>query len=390
MPSKPAAQSALTALFSPPFPRCFFPVFRLLANLFKALIFLTFLTAAAVAGGLWWYSVQPISLGVDAVDFTVNPGSSMRAAARQAAQVMPVHADLLVLLARIEGRDTQIKAGSYEIENGITPHALIDKLTRGDVTMQELSIPEGWTFRQFRAALDAHAGVLHATQGMSDAAVLAQVVAPVAASGGGGGTGAMAGPGALAGSAEDAAGTPASHPEGWFFPDTYLFAKGSKDIDVLRRAHRAMKKRLAAEWERRAPGAPYANAYEALIMASIVEKETGQARERPQIAGVFVNRLRRGMLLQTDPTVIYGLGETFDGNLRKRDLQTDGPYNTYTRGGLPPTPIALPGLAAIQAALKPARTDALFFVARGDGTHEFSASLDAHNRAVNKYQRRGG
>ncbi len=351
-------------------------MFRLLLNLLKALIFLTFLTVAAAAGGLWWYSGQPLSLGADSIDFTVNPGSSMRAAARQAAQVLPVHADLLVLLARLQGRDTQIKAGSYEIENGITPLALIDKLTRGDVTMQELSIPEGWTFRQFRAALDAHAGVLHTTPGMSDAAVLAQVTAGAA------GQSATASSTTTTGT-----GAAPTHPEGWFFPDTYLFAKGSKDIDILRRAHRAMKQRLAAEWERRAPGVPYASAYEALIMASIVEKETGQAKERPQIAGVFVNRLRRGMLLQTDPTIIYGLGETFDGNLRKRDLQTDGPYNTYTRGGLPPTPIALPGLAAIQAALKPASTQALFFVARGDGSHEFSATLDAHNRAVNKYQR---
>ena len=286
----------------------------------------------------------------------------MRAAARQAAAVLPVNADLLVVLARLSGRDTQIKAGSYEIEDGITPSALIDKLTRGDVTMQELSIPEGWTFRQFREALDAHAGVMHLTAGLDDATVLSRLALPD-------------GP---------------VHPEGWFFPDTYLFAKGSKDLDILRRAHRTMKKRLAGEWDRRAPGVPYANAYEALIMASIVEKETGQARERPQIAGVFVNRLRRGMLLQTDPTIIYGLGAAFDGNLRKRDLTTDAPYNTYTRAGLPPTPIALPGLAAIQAALKPARTDALFFVARGDGTHEFSATLEAHNRAVNKFQRRGG
>ena len=280
---------------------------------------------------------------------------------------MPVQADLLVILARLSGRDTQIKAGSYEIENGITPLALIEKLTRGDVTMQELAIPEGWTFRQFRAALDAHNGITHTSAGLDDASLLSRI-------------------------AGSAAGTdpPPAHPEGWFFPDTYLFARGSKDVDVLRRAHRAMKKRLAAEWERRTPGVPYANAYEALIMASIVEKETGQAKERPQIAGVFVNRLRRGMLLQTDPTIIYGLGAGFDGNLRKRDLQTDGPYNTYTRAGLPPTPIALPGLAAIQAALKPARTDAIYFVARGDGTHEFSATLEAHNRAVNKYQRRGG
>ena len=335
---------------------------RTLFNLIKALIFLGFLTVAGIAGGLWWYSGQPLSLGVDSVDFTVAPGSSMRSAARQAAGVLPVHAEVLVVLARLSGRDTQIKAGSYEVENGITPLGLIDKLTRGDVTMQELAIPEGWTFRQFRAALDAHAGVTHLTQGLDDAAVLTRL--------------------ALADGP--------AHPEGWFFPDTYLFAKGAKDIDILRRAHRAMKKRLAGEWERRAPGVPYANAYEALIMASIVEKETGQARERPQIAGVFVNRLRRGMLLQTDPTIIYGMGASFDGNLRKRDLTTDGPYNTYTRAGMPPTPIALPGLAAIQAALKPARTDALYFVAKGDGTHEFSANLEAHNRAVNKYQRRGG
>ena len=337
-------------------------VIRSLFNLLKALIFLGFLTFAGIAGGLWWYSGQPLALGVDSVDFTVAPGSSMRSAARQASSVLPVHADVLVFLARLSGRDTQIKAGSYEVENGITPLALIDKLTRGDVTMQELAIPEGWTFRQFRAALDAHAGVTHLTQGLDDAVVLTRL--------------------ALADSP--------AHPEGWFFPDTYLFAKGAKDLDILRRAHRAMKTRLASEWERRAPGVPYANAYEALIMASIVEKETGQARERPQIAGVFVNRLRRGMLLQTDPTIIYGLGTSFDGNLRKRDLTTDGPYNTYTRAGLPPSPIALPGLAAIQAALKPARTDALYFVAKGDGTHEFSASLEAHNRAVNKYQRRGG
>ena len=337
-------------------------MFRILFNLLKGLIFLAFLSVLAIAGGLWWYSAAPLHLGVQSADLTVNPGSSMRAAARQAAAVLPVNADLLVVLARLSGRDTQIKAGSYEIEDGITPSALIDKLTRGDVTMQELSIPEGWTFRQFREALDAHAGVMHLTAGLDDATVLSRLALPD-------------GP---------------VHPEGWFFPDTYLFAKGSKDLDILRRAHRTMKKRLAGEWDRRAPGVPYANAYEALIMASIVEKETGQARERPQIAGVFVNRLRRGMLLQTDPTIIYGLGAAFDGNLRKRDLTTDAPYNTYTRAGLPPTPIALPGLAAIQAALKPARTDALFFVARGDGTHEFSATLEAHNRAVNKFQRRGG
>ena len=368
---------------------------RFLFSLVKALIFLVFLTVIAVAGGLWWYADQPLKLGADNVDLTITPGSSMRSAARQAAQVMPVQPDVLAILARISGRDTQIKAGSYEIENGTTPLALIDKLTRGDVTMQELSIPEGWSFRQFRAALDSHVAVAHVTRGMEDVAVLAAIAkiekAPASQTGKPEGRfGKSVDNGSESGSMKDAAQLVPKHPEGLFFPDTYLFAKGAKDIDILRRAYRAMNKRLAGEWARRAPGVPYGNAYEALIMASIVEKETGQAKERPQIAGVFVNRLKRGMLLQTDPTIIYGLGAQFDGNLRKRDLTTDGPYNTYTRAGLPPTPIALPGLAAIQAALKPARTDALYFVARGDGTHEFSATLEAHNRAVNKFQRRGG
>ena len=334
-------------------------------RIFKALIFLSILSFAGIGGGIWWYAHRPIVLATENVDLLIPPGSSMRSAARLAAASMPVYPDALVLLARISGRDTRIKAGSYEVSSGITPLDLIDKLTRGDVTQQELTIPEGWSFRQFRAALDAHVGIEHATRGLTDLQVLELI-------------------------AKAEPGSNPKHPEGLFFPDTYLFAKGSADIAILRRAYRAMSKHLAGEWQRRAAGVPYANPYEALIMASIVEKETGQARERPLIAGVFVNRLRRGMLLQTDPTVIYGLGAGFDGNLRRRDLQQDGPYNTYTRGGLPPTPIALPGLAALQAALNPARTDALYFVARGDGTHEFTASLEAHNRAVNRYQRRGG
>ena len=334
-------------------------MFRIL----KTLILLGFLAAIAAVGGLWWYAQRPITTSNPTTDLIVPAGSSMRAAARLAAASLPVHPDVLVLLARISGRDTQIKAGSYEIASGITPMGLIEQLTRGDVTLQELTVPEGWTFRQFRAALDAHPGVVHTTgQGMSDADVLAAVV--------------------LAEKGDD------KHPEGLFFPDTYLFAKGSKDMDILRRSYRVMKKRVASEWDKRAPGLPYANPYEAVIMASIVEKETGQARERPLIAGVFINRLKKGMLLQTDPTIIYGLGKDFDGNLRKRHLQEDGPYNSYTRTGLPPTPIALPGAAAIQAVLHPADTDAIYFVAKGDGTHEFSATLEAHNRAVNRYQRK--
>jgi len=334
-------------------------MFRIL----KTLIFLAFFGALAAAGGLWWYAQRPIPMSAQSADLNIPSGSSMRAAARLAAATVPIQPDVLVALARISGRDTQIKAGSYEIERGITPMGLIDQLTRGDVTLQELRIPEGWTFRQFRAALDAHPGVIHTVAGVSDADLLAQISK---AEGGGAD----------------------KHPEGLFFPDTYLFAKGSKDTDVLRRSYRMMKKRVAAEWEKRDSNLPYATPYEALIMASIVEKETGQARERPLIARVFLNRLKKNMLLQTDPTIIYGMGEKFDGNLRKRDLQEDGPYNSYTRTGLPPTPIALPGAAAIQAVLHPADTDAIYFVAKGDGTHEFSATLEAHNRAVNRYQRK--
>jgi UPF0755 protein len=238
-------------------------------------------------------------------------------------------------------------------------------MSKGDVTMASVTLIEGWTFRQFRAALDKHANLEHTTAGLTDRQVL-QMLAD----------------------AEQKT-LDFVHPEGMFFPDTYLFAKKSKDIEVLRRAWRAMEKNLDQAWEQRASGVPYKTRYEALIMASIVEKETGRASDRPTIAGVFVNRLRKGMLLQTDPTVIYGMGEAYEGNIRKRDLQTDTPYNTYTRGGLPPTPIAMPGLASLAAALNPAPTKAIFFVARGDGTSEFSETLEAHNRAVNKYQRGG-
>lgn len=338
-------------------------MFRIL----KALILLAFLGVICVAGALWWYAQRPIPLGQGSVDLNIPAGSSMRAAARITSTVVPVQPDILVALARISGRDTQIKAGSYEIEPGTTPMGLIDQLTRGDVSLQEVRIPEGWTFHQFRAALDTHAEVNHVSKGMSDADLLAQIAQAEGASAAAGGE---------------------KNPEGLFFPDTYLFAKGAKDTDILRRAYRQMQKRIAGEWARRSPDLPYATPYQALIMASIVEKETGQSKERPLIAGVFINRLKKGMLLQTDPTIIYGMGERFDGNLRKKDLLEDGPYNSYTRTGLPPTPIALPGAAAIQAALHPADTDAIYFVAKGNGTHEFSSTLEAHNRAVNRYQKR--
>jgi UPF0755 protein len=264
------------------------------------------------------------------------------------------------LLARALGRAQDVKAGSYELAAAPTPMELLDMLTRGDVTQAELRFIEGWTIRQLRTALDTSAFVRHDTQGLSDAQVLQKL------------------------------GASETHPEGLFFPDTYLFSKGISDLNVLQRAYRAMQRHLAREWEAREASAPYKTPYEALIMASIVEKETGVAAEREMIAGVLANRLRRGMLLQVDPTVIYGLGDGFDGNLKKIHLLTDGPYNSYTRAGLPPTPIAAPGLASLRAALRPAQTDAIYYVARGDGSSEFSRTLDEHNRAVRKYQLNGG
>ncbi len=326
-------------------------LFRLLAVLLAV--------AACVAGALAWYAHRPLRLAASPLDFTIEPGSSMRQVARQLVEAgIDVQPAVLVALARITRQAHAIKAGSYEVEAGLTPLALLAKLTRGDVSQAELAIIEGWNFRQLRAALDRHPDLRHDSAGLSDAELLARISST------------------------------ARHPEGLFFPDTYLFSRRSSDLDVLRRAHRHMLAVLDREWAQRARGLPYQNPYQALTMASIVEKETGQAADRPMVASVFVNRLKSGMLLQTDPTVIYGLGEAFDGNLRKRDLLTDTAYNTYTRPGLPPTPIAMPGVAALRAALNPPATDYLYFVARGDGSSEFSRTLEEHNRAVAQYIRK--
>lgn len=321
------------------------------------------LLLAAALGFLGWmgyFATQPLVLQTSPLDFTVKAGSTLRSASRQieeAGVAMP--AWQFTLLGRALGKAAEIKAGSYEVIQGITPMKLLEKLTRGDVTQAEVVLLEGWTFRQMRAALDAHASVRHDTAGWTERQILEKL--------------GIDGPA-----------------EGHFFPDTYLFAKGSSDLDIFKRSYRQMDMILFAEWQGRETSLPYKSPYEALIMASIVEKETGKSQDRTQVASVFLNRLRKGMLLQTDPTVIYGLGEKFDGNLRKRDLLADGPYNTYTRPGLPPTPIAMPGLASIQAALHPARTGMLYFVARGDGTSQFSRTLEEHNRAVAKYQLRKG
>jgi UPF0755 protein len=320
---------------------------------------LLLLLFALLAAGLFAYWAQrPVSLRTSPLEVVIKPGSSVPSVARQLQRGgVNLPEAPFVLLARLSGNGSALKAGGYELEQGATPWSILGKMVRGDVTHHVVTIIEGWEFRRMRAVIDAHPALRHETRELSDAQILERL------------------------------GAQERHPEGLFFPDTYLFARGSSDLDLYRRAYDSMRKRLDDAWAARAPNLPYKSPYEALIIASIVEKETGQASERPMIASVFVNRLRKGMLLQTDPTVIYGMGLAFDGNIRKRDLQTDTPYNTYTRVGLPPTPIALPGAGSLMAALAPASSDALYFVARGDGTSQFSNSLPEHNRAVNQYQR---
>jgi UPF0755 protein len=331
------------------------PIFR--SRWLRRLGALAVLGLAAIAGYGAWYLSSPLQVATLPVEFEVPPGSGLRATVRVLEKAgIAVRPLPFELWARATGRAGDIKAGNYELTAPATPEDLLDKLTRGEVTQAEIRIVEGWTFAQLRAALDASPVLRHDSAGLSDAELLKRV------------------------------GASREHPEGQFFPDTYLFARQSSDLAVLRRAYRAMQRHLDDEWQQRADGLPYKTAYEALIMASIVEKETGRAEDRERIAAVLVNRLRIGMALQTDPTVIYGLGEGFDGNLKRAHLATDGPYNTYTRAGLPPTPIALPGRASLRAALQPAQTKELYFVSRGDGSSHFSRSLEEHNRAVSKYQ----
>jgi UPF0755 protein len=315
------------------------------------------LVAALGAAALRYLYERPLALREERVEIVVGAGSSARAIAQAMRDAgVEVNADLFVAAARFSEATRRLRAGRYEITRGMRIADVIDRLVRGETVKERITIVEGSTFREMRAALAAHPGLRPDSGKLDEAQLLAAV------------------------------GAGEAQPEGLFAPDTYLFDAGSSDLDILRQAYRAQQARLAQAWQARAAGLPLNSPYEALILASIVEKETGQAAERGRIAGVFVNRLRSGMPLQTDPTVIYGLGEKFDGNLRKRDLTADTPYNTYTRGGLPPTPIALPGQASIEAALRPEPTRALYFVARGDGTSQFSESLAEHNRAVARYQ----
>jgi len=316
------------------------------------------LAAAALVWTGWWYSQQPLKVVRGSANFTVQRGMAMR----QAADVVweaGVRADprFLSLLARLSGRAQQIKAGNYQVKAGITPWQLILKLETGDVTRGTVLLVEGWTFQQMRAALEKHPDLVHDTKGLSNAEILARI------------------------------GASQQQPEGLFFPDTYAVNKGASVLSVLTRAYRAMQKRLNDEWEGRTRDLPLKSPYDALILASVVEKETGRHEDRTRIANVFINRLRVGMKLQADPTVIYGMGEKYKGKLRRLDLETDTPWNTYTRTGLPPTPIAMPGLASLRAVLHPEGGDMLYFVARGDGSSVFSRTLNEHNRAVDRYIR---
>lgn len=311
-----------------------------------------------VAGYVYWVGTVRLQPGDET--YVVAPGTSLRAFNRQLHErgVLP-DGYSLVWLARLQGHSRALKAGEYRFRPGITPLALLDQVVAGRVVEYPLIIIEGWTFKQVLQALSAAPKLTYTLTGLSDQQIMARL------------------------------GYAGVHPEGRFFPDTYYYSKGMTDAQILQRAYAKMQRYLQAEWEARDPSVPLKSADEALILASIVEKETGQADERPQIAGVFVNRLRKRIRLQTDPTVIYGMGDEYRGNIRLKDLRTKTPYNTYVIYGLPPTPIAMPGAAAIHAALNPARTNAIYFVSRGDGSHVFSEHLHDHNAAVVKYQLKG-
>lgn len=316
--------------------------------------------ALAGAGGLGAYGYQwlhaPLSIPEQGLDYELVRGRSLNHLTRDLAERGVLeHPRLLRLYARLT-EQSRVQAGEYHLPAGLTPRSLLAQLSEGRVVLHQVTLVEGWTFRQALAALHANEAIDSRLEGLSQNEQMAKL------------------------------GLDIEHPEGWFFPDTYRYVRGTSDVELLRRAHRAMAAELERLWEARIPGLPYEDAYEALIMASIVERETGAPWERERIAGVFVRRLDLGMRLQTDPTVIYGMGDDYQGRITRSDLRAPTPYNTYTISGLPPTPIALPGREAIAAALNPADGSELYFVARGDGTHVFSDTLQEHNRAVREFQ----
>lgn len=315
------------------------------------------LAALCLALLLAYYAKSSLNIPSESQTVVIKADSGLSSIASQLVDQGVIENKLpFVLLARALRKESTLQAGEYTLNKNTTPYELLLSLNKGRTTQGKITFIEGKSFKQMREKLQANKAIKTTIKTLSNAEVMALI------------------------------NPDKKHPEGLFFPDTYYFDRGTKDTVLLKRAHEIMMAKLETAWQTRDAGLPYKNSYEALIMASIVEKETGKASERPTIAGVFVNRLRIGMRLQTDPTVIYGMGDQFDGNIRRKDLRKDTIYNTYTRYGLPPTPIAMPSLAAIEAALHPAKTKALYFVGKGDGSHAFSNSLVQHNRAVAKYQ----
>ncbi len=313
--------------------------------------------AIVLGACLLQYAKTSLNLTPQAQEITIQPKSGLRSIANQLVdQQVLSNPWPFIVLAKVLQKEQNLKAGDYTLNKNITPYQLLLSLNHGKATQGSITFIEGKTFKQMREKIAKNDAIKNTTLELSDAKIMAMI------------------------------GKGEPHAEGLFFPDTFYFDRGTQDVVLLKRAYDSMQAKLNQAWENRDPNLPYKNSYEALIMASIVEKETGKASERPMIAGVFLNRLRIGMRLQTDPTVIYGMGEDYDGNIRRKDLLADTVYNTYTRSGLPPTPIAMPGLASIEAALHPEKTKALYFVGKGDGSHVFSNSLIEHNRAVTKYQ----
>ena len=331
-------------------------ILRKITRLLRVLIVLTLL--AGISGWLYlqhWLTT-PLALPQAGYHYQLHSGRVLGHLAHDLSQQgFLQHPRLLTLYARFSNA-TKVHAGEYYFPHGITPQQLLEKLRKGDVVLYQVTLVEGWTFRQALTLLHSKGTIKPLLQGKTEAEQLALLALPI------------------------------SHPEGWFFPDTYVYPRDTTDVEILRRAYTQMQQQLQELWDSRAENLPYKDAYEALIMASIVERETGAEWERDQIAGVFVRRLQKGMRLQTDPTVIYGMGEAYKGKITRKNLQQATPYNTYVIKGLPPTPISLPGRAALQASLNPAEGDALYFVAKGDGTTHFSATLAEHNRAVRRYQ----
>lgn len=323
----------------------------------KYFLVLGFIAALGLSAWFYHYAKTPLMLLPEAQEISIKPNSGLKSIANQLVdQKVITNALPFVVLVRILGKETYLQAGEYTLIKNISPYQLILSLNHGKSTQGSITFIEGKTFKQMRAKLARNDSVKSTITNLSDVEVMRIV------------------------------GRGEKHAEGLFFPDTFYFDRNTTDIVLLKRSYEIMQNKLSQAWANRASGLPYKDSYDALIMASIIEKETGKSSERTTIAGVFLNRLRIGMRLQTDPTVIYGMGDNYNGNIRKKDLQTDTAYNTYTRDGLPPTPIAMPGLASIEAALHPEKTKALYFVGRGDGSHEFTSSLVEHNRAVAKYQ----